>query len=258
MLNISRIPDDEKGVTPVFSLHSVQNEQRTKAEKRPVFDDIEVVQIFLGANKYNAGVFPANEIWKIKQGQDANGFDISEPITYAMRFSAQYREFKMGGPQSISGTPLTELVSLSKGKVLELKALNIHTVEGLSILDGANLKMLGPNGREMKNDALAYLEKAANLAPLAAVQDELAKRDETIAKMQSQIDAMMGSATPVSREAEAPTEQTVTGFATFEDDDLKQWLITAGIEVDGRWGRNRLLLEAEKELAKTGKLKNAA
>lgn len=257
MLNISRIPDDEKGITPVFFIESIPNEARTLAEKRPIGDDREVVQIFLAANKYNAPVFLAHEVWRTVTKLDQYNIERTEPITYAMRFPTQYREFKMGGPQSISGTPLTELVSLGKSKVLELKALNIHTVESLSVLDGANLKMLGPNGRVMKNDATAYLEKAASLAPLAAVQDELAKRDEVITKMQAQIDAMMGSAAPVSANSETPSPQTVSGFETFGDDDLKQWLLDANIEVDGRWGRNRMLLETEKELAKNGKPKAA-
>jgi len=258
MLNITRIPDEPAGVTAVFKLLPVLNEAKTKEQKRPVYDEIEVCDIYLAANKYTQGTFPAHEVWKINKGTDENGFERVEPVTYAMRFSKQYMEFKSGSPQSISGTPLSELPFLTQGKRLELKALNIHTAESLAALDGPNLKMLGPNGRDMKNDAAAYLAKAKEGMSANAMTSELSKRDDEISKLKAQIDAMMGSAAPLSDTAEAPTSQTVTGFETFDDDDLKQWLIDASVEVDGRWGRNRLLIEAQKVLDKTGKAKVAA
>ena len=69
-----------------------------------------------------------------------------------------------------AGTPLSELTFLSQGKRLELKALNIHTAEALASLDGGPLKMLGIGGREMKNQAAAYLAKAAGNADVFARQ----------------------------------------------------------------------------------------
>lgn len=258
MLNITRIPDEPAGVTAVFKLLPQLNEAKSKLANRPVYDDIEVCEIYLAANKYTQPVFPAHEVWKTHKSVDANGFEVVEDITYAMRFAKQYMEFKSGGPQGITGTPLAELPFLTAGKRLELKALNIHTAEALAALDGSNLKMLGMNGRELKNSAAAYLETAAKTAPLTAMKDELASRDATIAKMQEQIDAMMGSSGPVSATSEAPSQQTVTGFAGFTDEDLKQWLIDANVEVDGRWGNNRLLIECQKVLDKQGKAKQAA
>lgn len=253
-----RIADDEKGITPHFFMHSIQNEAKTKKEKRPVFDDIEAVRIVIGADKYNAGVWPAHEIWKTQKINDENGFEVVEPVTYAMRFRKQYEEFKRGGPQSISGTPIAELSSLTAGKRLELKALNIHTVEALASLEGERLKMIGVHGRDYKNDAMAYLEKAASLAPLAAIEEKLSQKDDIIAQMQAKIDAMMGSSTDTPKDEGTVTPQTEAGFAGFEVEDLQQWLLNAGIEPDKRWGKARLLLACQEELAKTGKPKAAA
>jgi hypothetical protein len=74
-------------------------------------------------------------------------------VTYAEVYNEQYRKFKAGQQQTVSGTPLSEAPFLTEGKRRELRALNIHTVEQLAGLDGANLKTLGMGGREWKNQA---------------------------------------------------------------------------------------------------------
>ena len=72
------------------------------------------------------------------------------PVTFAERFSKQYRQFKESQQQTKSGTPLDYLTFLTEGKRAELRAINIYTAEALAIVDGAELKNLGPGGREME------------------------------------------------------------------------------------------------------------
>lgn len=159
-------------IVPIFKIHSVQNDAKSKEKGRPVFDDMEVVEIRMAGNKQTVGVFPAHEIWKWVDEVDGT----RTPTTYAMRWPELYRKFKEGAVQMQSGTPLEEAPFLSQGKRLELKALNIHTVDALAALDGSPLKVLGVGGRELKNQAKAYLEKAEG----SAVETRLAAENETL------------------------------------------------------------------------------
>src|SRR5690348_14260170 len=152
--------DSNALVVATFRMHSTQNKKKSQEAGRPIFDDIEVCEIRLAANKQTVAVFPAHEVWKWQETPDG----WREQVTYAMRFPEQYKRFKEGQAQVQSGTPLDELPFLTQGKRLELKALNIYTAESLAALDGSPLKLLGVGGRELKNQAQAYLDNAKGSA----------------------------------------------------------------------------------------------
>jgi hypothetical protein len=61
-----------------------------------------------------------------------------------------------------------------EGKRRELKALGVNTVEQLASLDGTPLKQLGMGGREMKNQAQAYLDNAAGSADVTNLAAQVA------------------------------------------------------------------------------------
>mgnify|MGYP003694582783 CR=1 FL=1 len=48
---------------------------------------------------------------------------------------------------------------LTEARKSELKGQNIYTVEALAVIEGAELKNLGPGGRDMKNQAIEYIEQ---------------------------------------------------------------------------------------------------
>lgn len=141
------------GLTPVFRLEQVYNEAKSTAEKRPIFDDMEVVEIRFAGDNQKLSVFPAHADAGLYDV--GNGFD--EHITYAQRFAPQYRQFKEEKIQTMSGTPLDRLPSLTPARRSELKALNINTVEQLSKLEDHAVKLLGPGGRDLKLAATSYL-----------------------------------------------------------------------------------------------------
>lgn len=253
-----RIPDDEKGVTAIFEMYPQINHEKSKTAGRPIFDEIELCRIYLAANKQTVGAFPAHAPFGWITEKTDWGEQRSEQ-TYAMRFQKQYLEFKAGGKQSFSGTLLSELPFLTQAKRFELKALNIHTAEALASLDGTPLKMLGPGGRELKNEAMAYIEKAQKGVASGELASELSKRDAEIDTLKRQIASLVPDG---DKPAEIPASEvkpsTVAAFETFEDDDLRAWLKDAGVEVDGRWSRNTMIAKAEEVLATKGKQKQAA
>lgn len=200
-----------------FYAEPVQNAEKSQRAGRPIFDDVEMCEIRSAGNKQTVWAFRAHEIWKEKPNQ----FGIVEPITYAMRFQSQYQQFKAGEAQTMEGTPLSEAPFLTQGKRLELKALSIHTLEQLAALDGNPLKQLGIGGRELKNQAMAYLEKAAGTADVTRLAADVAGLREAVSEKDKEL-AQLREALLAKTEGKAPA--AASPFADWEDADLKNWL----------------------------------
>ena len=163
------LPHDDKLVV-VFKHHAVRNEAKTQENGRPIFDDVEVCEIRPPGSR-NSYVFPSTSI----SHTSGDGMFGSEEVkvTYAERFSRQYRQFKEQQAQTISGTPLQHAPFLTEARRAELRALNVYTVEQLANLDGIELKNLGQGGRELKNTAMDYMETSREKGQNSVMQFEL-------------------------------------------------------------------------------------
>lgn len=193
-------------IVPRFFVHTMRDKKASAKEGRPMFKDMECVEIRMAANKNTIAVFPAHDTWKwdVIDG-------VRQPITYAMRFPEQYKRFKANEAQAMSGTPLEELPFLTQAKRSELKALSIYTAEALASLDGQPLKQLGMGGRELKNQAQAYLDKATDSAAVTRLAAENEQLKQALAAFQAQ---------PVEPEVPVITSP----FADMDDEALKEWL----------------------------------
>ena len=163
-----QIQGDDRLVA-IFKHMPKKNARRTAEEGRPVFDDEEVCELHAPGNK-DWGVFPA--LGFSHWSSDQYGGEQVE-VTYAERFEHQYRQFKAQQAQTISGTPLKEVPFLSEGRKAELRAQNLYTLEQLAAIEGQELKNLGPGGREMKNQAEAYMAETKANAPNLQLASEL-------------------------------------------------------------------------------------
>lgn len=164
----------QQTVTVVFKMHEEINHPESQSAGRPIYDDIEVCEIRFPGDTKTWAVFPALEAEP--NATRERGF----VVTYAEVFNEQYLQFKSRQQQTVSGTPLSEAPFLSEGKRRELRALNIHSVEQLAALDGANLKTLGMGGREWKNQAAAFLAAANGTANVTAMAATIAQLQETV------------------------------------------------------------------------------
>jgi hypothetical protein len=164
---VQRDPDE---VLVVLFKHLAQlNDLKSLEAGRPIYDDIEVCEIRAPGSK-DVKVFPATAFTRW----------IDDPFTgrqtkqsYAERFAHQYRQFKSQATQTKSGTPLEHASFLTEGRRSELRAQNVYTVEQLAAIEGAELKNLGPNGRDMKNAATEYIEEGRSSAPNMKMMAEL-------------------------------------------------------------------------------------
>lgn len=160
-------PDD--AIVAVFKEHAIKNDNKTAQAGRPIFDDMEIVELRYPGSK-NWAAYPATSFshWGI---DPASGEQVK--VTYAERFSRQYRQFKAHATQTKSGTPLTYATFLTEARRAELRAQNIYTVEALASIDGQELKNLGQGGREMKNSAMEYITETQTGAVNTQMQSEL-------------------------------------------------------------------------------------
>ncbi len=245
-----KIQDNDALVTPVFFLHPVKDEIATKKEGRPIFNDVEHVRIKLAANKQSVLVAPAHEVFAMEDDPAMPGEKV--PMTYAMKYNAQYLAFKSGAAQSNSGTPLEMLSFLTPAKRLELKALNIHTAEALASLGGQGLKNLGMGGRDLVDKAAAYLDDAAAHAGEGQLVNIVAEQDAKIAALMAEIAAMKKDPLDHDGDGEkggaAPDEETVASpFNEYEDEDIRNWIKEAdpALKIDLRWSRKTLIAKAD-------------
>lgn len=248
-------------ISPRFYTAAVENPVESKKQGRPIFEDKEFVEVKFAGDKLRVHVAPAHEYYKRRSLPNGD----SEWITYAQEFQPIYERFKQGLIEQGTGTPLSELPFLTESKRAELKALNVKTAEALAQLDGGPLKMLGMGGRDLKNQAQAYLDKAngsADVTRLAADNDALRA---LIADLQKQVGELQGSAktgtaTKASKASKSPPREAgdPSPFESYEDDDIRNWLQSGGFPLDPTWTREELIAKADEANAELATKKKVA
>ena len=237
MPQIDNRPEDKTVVT--FYSDAVLNVVRSELAGCPKFDDVELIRFqFPGDNK-RVCVFPATEI--DPNATREGGF----PVSYAEAYAEQYRKFKAKEQQTVAGTPLSEAPFLTEAKRREMRALNIHSVEALAALDGANLKTLGMGGRELKNQAAAYLARAQGSADVTGMASQIAKLTENMEMVMAEnarLIAMMKSGAPAPAPAPQSDAKTEKSLEDCSDQELRDFVK----EVTGRappanTGRTKLI-----------------
>ena len=160
-------PDDVLVV--LFKYAAFKNQAKTLEAGRDIYDDVEVCEIRAPGSR-DVKVFPSTAF---ARWVDDPYTGEQKKQTYAERFSHQYRQFKAQAAQTKSGTPLDFVPFLTDGRKAELRAQNVYTVEQLAAIEGAELKNLGPGGREMKNKATEFIEESRQSAPNLQMLAEL-------------------------------------------------------------------------------------
>lgn len=195
-------------VIPMFKVHTQENKAKSKEAGRPIFDDMEVVEVRFAGDRNKVSVFPAHVICSTVMDEDGD----YRPMTYAERWKEQYARFKAKQQQVMEGTPVDELPFLTQAKRSELKALNIYTAETLAALDGTPLKTLGQGGRELKNQAQAYLDNASGTANVTRMASEIEDLKQLVAELRAE-------------KVAAPAETEIASqFASWSPEQIKDWI----------------------------------
>jgi hypothetical protein len=227
--------DPDASVVALFKHHATRNEHKSAEAGRPIYDDMEVVELRYPGSK-NVGVYPA--LGFSHWGKDPETGD-QVPLTYAERFQRQYKQFKMMTAQTKSGTPLSHAPFLTEARRAEFRALNIYTIEALAGIDGAELKNLGPGGRELKNQAIEFIEDTKRGAPNLQLMAEL----EALKARNVILEEDFKAARDQKGAAKTPA---VSAFNDMTTEQLKQFVATnTGVTPQGNLARKTLVRMAE-------------
>lgn len=128
----------EDGCKPVFKLVQIENKAKSREAGRPIFEDQEYVEIIIPGSKNERPVRKVRE-------QDKE------------RWPDEYSRFKQGQEVAQDGTPLEQWPRMTRSRVHELKAVGIFSVDDLASLNEANFPNVGPDARELKEKAQAFL-----------------------------------------------------------------------------------------------------
>jgi hypothetical protein len=168
-----------------FYLKPWQNQAKSKLEGRPIFEELEHIEIRVPGNKSNIIMRPATD-------RDKN------------RFPEHYRKFKAREDQeAVEGTLLSEWPGVTRGQCEEMKFFNIRTVEQLANMADSNAhNVMGIQA--LKAKATRYLETSKESATAEKFAALEAKYEALLARFDGEAPeiTMKGEGT-----VEAPTRR---------------------------------------------------
>ena len=170
-------------------------------------------------------------------------------MSYRDRFPEDYERWKAGQSAAVSGTPLKNMPLLSKTEVSMLNAQNVFSVEQLADLGGRPLANLGPNGRKLQQQAVAFLSTARDTAgamKLATENADLRQWLEALEKL-----AAGGQAEAPHNSNPEPTEpEQIIGEETATETLRKEELKAAIAEKVGARPRGNPSIETLERMLK--------
>lgn len=229
MAQVAEIDPRDITVTPVFRMIELENIPKSEEAGHLVKELMEVVQVrFAGSNNYSP-IFPAHAFWK-REG--------NQVITYAERWSDQYRQFKEGNAQQVVGTPLEMLIpyGITPEQLSLCRTMRIYSIEALHGLEGPNLKNLGMNSNRLKEMANKYM--ADRMSGKQAL-DRIAELEAKLAALSREIP--VDEPTP-EEAAQVVEDADVELLGAMTEDELRAFILDkTGTKPDGRLGHAALV-----------------
>lgn len=121
--------------------------------------------------------------------------------SHKRRFPRQWAHFEATQTEAsdMNGTPVESWAAISRAQAEELRAMKFRTVEQLASASDMQLQTIGMGGFGLRTKARAFLEQAKDSALVERQAAELARRDEEIERLKTQ---MAQIAAQVSAQAE--------------------------------------------------------
>lgn len=214
-----------------FYNDAVEDEKASRETGRPIYQDVEMVEIRYPGDNKRVLVAPAHQRVKTREGT----------FSYAERFQEHYAAFKSNAKFMEKGTPLKEAPFLTEARRRELERANILTVESLAELDATALRKLGMGYVAMGEEAKRYLAVASELVD--------AREKEELRKEIAEMKAMMAKMTAASQ-ASVPPPPDPLPLEALSNAELKALIKDhTGKTPKGNPSREKLLAMAAEEVA---------
>lgn len=166
-----------------FHMHPVQMNKASAEAGRPIFEDRLFVNIMVPGDRTTEVDRPATDADK-------------------QRFPRHWELFQRSNGEGVIGTPLKEWPLASASMIREWNALGVYTVDQLANMSDANIgRILG--GTKFREAARNYLKAAADQAPITAMQQQLAERDNTITTLTQRLADLEAAVAKSSRKERA-------------------------------------------------------
>ena len=156
---------------------------KSREQGRAIYEEVDYIRIHVPGDKSSVIERPVSQ-------QDI------------FRFQDRYNKWKAGQEEAVTGTPLSALPGMSPSKVEEYKFFKLVTVEQLAEAND-NLGAKFMSFQQDKQRAKAFLEVAANNAPIEKMNEELQKRDAEIENLKTMVEALQAQAKPSKRSVAA-------------------------------------------------------
>lgn len=178
-----------------FHKVAVQQTYETNKQGRPIFQDVDYIQIYTPGNQLNV-------------------IDTVVRPEHKARFPVQWANYiaTQGTGDQVVGTPVSAWPFLTASQAEEFKAVKFFTVEQIANASDGQLQNLGmiggANPHMIRERAKAYLAAAAGVAPVEAQATELAETKEQLKALQAQINALMAGQAPAPVEKQRRKRRT--------------------------------------------------
>lgn len=154
-----------------FYQKSYPDEAKTKEEGRPIFKDVDIIEIR----------FPGDKDYKARPVREGD----------KRRWPRHWEAYQARISQEdiVEGTPLSEWPQITRSQVEELAFYNVKTVEQLvEMSDSHAQQFMGINN--LRRKAQEWLDAAEKGKAAEELQAELAKRDELLVQMQARMEEL--------------------------------------------------------------------
>lgn len=147
-----------------FFVKPKQHAEKSQAEGRPIFEEVEYIQVMVPGDRNHIIIRPVS-------------------VADKARFSKQYEHWKTThNNDGVIGTPLEAWGVLSLAQVEEFRYFGVRSVEDMAELRDDVCQRI-PGAVQLKQRAAAFLAAAKEAEPVRKVQAELEKRDADIAAL---------------------------------------------------------------------------
>jgi hypothetical protein len=177
---------------------SSHNQAASEAAGRALYDSVLMVDVISPGQQVSQ---PRIEIERIFSDQSRaalptlpesiKSFKYREYAEYTDRFKSQEAGINLGG------TPLKMWPRMDRPTVAMLASSNIFTVEALAAISDTNLQSLGFGGRELREQAIAWLDNAnatGNTSKYVAENEKLKLEVQTLIENNRNLTALLEAA----------------------------------------------------------------
>lgn len=223
--------------------------------RRPIFVDVEMIEIKFAGNTKTEFHAPANDRCDRPLRNPENNDRYYVRWKDHPDFAKAYEAFKAGQGGAVQGTPLSELPFLTEARRAELRAINIHTAEQLASLTGAQIGKYGYGMGDLCKQAQNYIERAKGTALDAKHEAEKADMAAELSDLRQKLDMLLagaGAAPQVIAKATA-IKASPSPFDSWDAADIRNWIKDADPsepEPHHKTGKAKLIEIADRIAAK--------